>query len=138
MIKVVLFDVGGVLVRPSGPQIKLYRLAEKIKQHGIRVSILSNVIKPIGAVLKKMHFYRGFEPVVLSYEEKIRKPNPEIYRRTIKRIGVKPNEILFIDNLAENILAAQKEGLITIHAVGTRQVVADLKQALKKHNNIQF
>lgn len=138
MIKVVLFDVGNVLIRFSGPQLRLYKLAGDLNDRGIRVSILSNIVKPAGLLLKRLHVYRGFEPVILSYEEKIRKPAPEIYQRTIERLRVKPQEIVFIDNLSRNLTPAGKLGMHTIHAVGTRQVIADLKALLKKENNLDI
>ena len=136
MIKVVVFDVGGVLIRFSGPQFKLYRLAGKLKRQGIRVSILSNVIMPAGFILKRLHLYRGFSPVILSYEEKVRKPESEIYSRAVKMLGVKPNEIAFIDNHEGNLEPAKKAGMFVIHATSTSQVVNELKALLKSQNNL--
>lgn len=136
MIKVILFDVGKVLIRFSGPQIRLYRLAAQLKKRGFRLAILSNVIMPVGVVLKRLHVYSGFEPVVLSYEEKIKKPNIEIYKRTVEKLGVRPEEIVFIDNLQSNLVPAQELGMHTIHAKRTTQAVANLKALLKKENNL--
>lgn len=138
MIKVVLFDVGRVLVRFSGPQFGLYRLAWRLRQKGIRTAILSNVVMVPGVVLKWSHSLAGFSPVILSYEEGLRKPNPEIYKRTIKRLGVKPEEVVFIDNLTPNLLAAAKQGMRTIHAVSTKQVIIDLEAILKKEGNLDI
>lgn len=138
MIKVVLFDIGGVLVRLSGPQFRLYRLAKKIRQKGIRVSILSNVAMPPGLILKWLHVCKGFTPVFLSYEEKIRKPYPEIYDRVVNRLGVRPEEIIFIDNLAGNLAPAKKLGMHVIHATTTSTVTEELRKILKQENGLDI
>lgn len=138
MIKVVLFDVGNVLIRFSGPQLKLYHLAKKIKQKNVRIAVLSNVNVFPGVILKWIHVHKGFDPVILSYEEKIRKPSPEIYERAIRKMGIKPQEIIFVDNLPGNLKSARGAGMQTIHAVGTRQVAADLKSILKKENKLDI
>lgn len=136
MIKVVVFDVGQVLIRFSGPQFRLYRLAKRLQRAGIQTAILSNVVMPIGVLFTKLHIYRGFEPVILSYEERITKPNPKIYELAIKKLGVKPNEIVFIDNLAGNLRPAQALGIHTICARRTSQVIKDLEALLKQENNL--
>lgn len=45
----------------------------------------------------------------------MRKPNPEIYKHVIDNIGIRAEEILFIDDNADNISAAAKIGIQTIH-----------------------
>ncbi len=138
MIRVVLFDIGNVLIRFSGPQFKLYRIARELSKAGIQPAILSNVAVFPGIILKWLHIKAGFKPIILSYEEGVRKPNPTIYKRTIERLGVKPEEILFIDNLSENLGSAAKLGLRTIHAVSTRQTTVDLRAILSKENNLDI
>jgi putative hydrolase of the HAD superfamily len=47
-----------------------------------------------------------------SSEEKIRKPNPEIYLRTLTRLGVStPGAAIFLDDFAPNVDAARELGL---------------------------
>ncbi len=57
----------------------------------------------------------AFDLIVGSAEEKVMKPAPEIYLRTLKRLGVEPQESVFIDDFAHNIAAAQALGMATIH-----------------------
>ena len=138
MIKVVLFDVGNVLVRLSGAQFKLYKLADKIKSNGIRISILSNVFFVGGWFLRWLHLYKGFSPVVLSYQEGVRKPDLRIYQITMERLGVKPEEVVFIDNLAENLAPARQLGIHTIHCTSTKQAIKELTELLNRENNLQL
>lgn len=133
-----MFDVGQVLIRFSGPQFRLYRLAKRLQKSGVQTAILSNVVMPVGVLFTKLHIYKGFEPVILSYEEKITKPNPKIYELAIKKLGVEPREIVFIDNLEGNLKPARALGIHTICARRTSQVVNDLEALLKQENNLSL
>lgn len=52
----------------------------------------------------------AWEVVVDSSEVGFCKPNSEIYELAQDRAGVKPEEILFVDNTRENIEAAKRLG----------------------------
>lgn len=138
MIKVVLFDYGRVLYGPILPQPKVRRLASDLRKNGVRTGILSNTFLTIPWILHIIGGYRGFEPIVLSSKEGASKPDLRIYQIAIKRSGVKPEEILFIDNLAENITAAKKLGIRTVLAKNSDQIVTDVRQVLLQENNLKL
>lgn len=52
-----------------------------------------------------------FEDVLVSGQERLRKPDPEIYRLALSRFRLSPGEALFVDDLAENIAAAEALGM---------------------------
>lgn len=56
------------------------------------------------------------------------KPEPLIYETAIKKSGFRPEEILFIDDLQENVQAAQDLGINIIHYVGYSAFSKELKQ----------
>lgn len=56
-----------------------------------------------------------FEGVVASNEVGLRKPDPEIYRKSLEIIGVDAQRILFVDDLDKNIAAAETLGFKTFH-----------------------
>jgi putative hydrolase of the HAD superfamily len=61
-------------------------------------------------------FFSLFSHRIYSYEVKMMKPNRDIYDAARTALGnVDPLEILFIDDLEANILAASKLGWQTIH-----------------------
>jgi glucose-1-phosphatase len=68
-----------------------------------------------------------FEKVFTSSELKKRKPHREAFEAVAREINVKTSEILFFDDLLENILGARKAGLQAIHV----QTVEDTKKALE-------
>lgn len=82
--------------------------------------------------------YRGFDPVILSYKVKSSKPDPKVYEIAIERLGVKPSEIIFIDNLSINIDGADKLGMKTVLAKNSDQVIADVTAIVKQENGLQL
>lgn len=60
-----------------------------------------------------------FDRWVLSYETGLSKPDPEIYHLALSQAGVKPEEAIFIDDIAGHVRGAQSVG---IHAVEFKSV----------------
>ena len=56
-----------------------------------------------------------FGGVIVSGDEKVWKPNPEIYELALERFGLKPGEAVFVDDVAANAEAATRSGIIGIH-----------------------
>lgn len=56
-----------------------------------------------------------FEKLFLSYEMGCSKPDPAIFRKALIIANLKAEETLFIDDMAENVEAAVKEGLKACH-----------------------
>ena len=65
--------------------------------------------------LRKFEFLQWFEGIIVSGEEKTRKPFKEIYDLTLNRFNIKPESALFIDDNLRNIEAAETLGINGIH-----------------------
>lgn len=59
-------------------------------------------------------FFQWFEHITLSYQVGCMKPHPEIYHHATQTMRVKPEESLFIDDIAENIEGAKRLGWNTL------------------------
>lgn len=57
----------------------------------------------------------AFDEIIISCEEPVMKPAPEIFHRALARLGRQPNEALFIDDFKHNVVAAEAVGLAAIH-----------------------
>jgi epoxide hydrolase-like predicted phosphatase len=55
-----------------------------------------------------------FDVMVLSAEEGVLKPGPEIYRRALLRLGVAAEQTIFVDDMLRNVDGARAVG---IHAI---------------------
>ena len=63
----------------------------------------------------KFHINDTFDLFVSSATEGVKKPDGNIYKLTVQRLGVKPDECLFMDDSLSNIEGAKKLGIATIH-----------------------
>jgi epoxide hydrolase-like predicted phosphatase len=102
-------------------------VVDQLKQLGYQVAVLSNSIEPHTAVNREMGVYDPFPLVVLSQDVGFIKPDPEIYLYTLKKLGVKPEESVFIDDLEENVVAARNLGMKGIVFQNCKQMIQELK-----------
>jgi len=74
----------------------------------------------------RFEFLNWFDGIVVSGEEKMRKPTPEFYQILLNRYGVNAQECLFIDDNYRNILAAEKIGIASIHFTSAEALEQEL------------
>jgi len=63
-----------------------------------------------------------FDVILFSAEEGVAKPDPEIYRRALSRLGVAAEETIYVDDWLPNVEAARAVGMHGIHHNGCLQV----------------
>uniref|UniRef100_A0A0K0EBT0 HAD family phosphatase n=1 Tax=Strongyloides stercoralis TaxID=6248 RepID=A0A0K0EBT0_STRER len=114
----------------------LSRYIRKLKKKGYKIAMITNNFyidkdKKRTVILKDIS---DFDVVVESCKVGMRKPNPEIYKYTLKLLNVKPNETLFIDDLKINCQGAKNIGIKAIHVENgdTKSAVNEVKKLLKK------
>lgn len=71
-------------------------------------------------------FKNCFDAFYLSHEIHLRKPNSDVYQFVLDEHQLKADEVLFIDDTEENILAASKLGIHTWHLDPKSQDITDL------------
>jgi len=76
--------------------------------------------------LERYSFLHDFKGIVVSGEEGIRKPNPEIYQLVIDRYSAAPEETVFVDDSLRNIRAAAALGFQVIHFLSPTQLRGEL------------
>lgn len=117
----------------------VYELAARLRKHGIRTGILSNVFAINARELREQGRYDGFDPVVLSCDEGYSKPDTEFYQIALKRLGdVRPEEVLFIDDQDKCLPPAQALGMHVIQAKTPEQTVAETETLIKDLNQIEL
>ena len=75
-------------------------------------------------------FDRIVDTMIISAEEGIAKPDERIYHIALERLGVRPDEALFLDDLAVNVAAARKLGMRAVQFHNTPQALAEVSQCL--------
>lgn len=83
-----------------------------LKERGFGIYVISNFAhKAYLDCSEALDFLQEVDGAIISYQEKLIKPSPEIYRLLCNRYGLRAEECVFIDDTAPNVEAAIKEGM---------------------------
>ena len=77
---------------------------------------------------KDFPFLKLFDDLIISGNEKMIKPNKEIYNLAISRFNLIPKETVFIDDKIENINTAQRLGFKTIHLNNPELITSEINK----------
>jgi putative hydrolase of the HAD superfamily len=112
-------------MQPNEPLLSYYGALRR--ERGIRLAVLTNNVR------EWQPYWRGpwgiddlFELVVDSSFEGVRKPEPEIYERTLERLGLPGEACVFVDDLDVNLPPAAALGMRTVHYLHTAQAVSEI------------
>lgn len=101
----------------------MWEVAATFRKRGGRTAMLSNGVPEVMArVRADRPLERWFDVVVVSCELGVVKPSSRIYQACLTRLGVGAGETLFVDDRQDNIDAAARLGLDTIHFRGNPSV----------------
>ena len=88
---------------------------QELKQKGYQTLYLSNFSeKAARECAKALDFLPYMDGGILSYQEKVIKPMPEIYQLLIDRYQLVPEECVFLDDTQKNLTGAEAFGIHTI------------------------
>jgi len=113
----------------SGPIAENVALFKKLKASGnYKIYALTNwSAEKWELALELFPFFKDFDGVVVSGNEKTRKPFPKIYNIIINRYNITPNKAIFIDDNEENIKASVTLSLHGIHYKNHTQLIKSLQ-----------
>ena len=94
------------------PSVTMFPLVERIAEKH-RLALVSNTSEPHWKSAERfLPFSSSLDPVIVSYEVGAMKPESSFYDALLERCGVPARNILFVDDLAENIEGAETAGMI--------------------------
>jgi epoxide hydrolase-like predicted phosphatase len=111
--------------RPDPPMIAAVLAARRA---GIRTGLISNSWGT--RRYDRSQLTELFDGVVISGEEGMRKPAPEMYALGAERIGLEPAACVFVDDLPFNLKPAAELGMATVHHTDPVTTIAELEQLL--------
>jgi putative hydrolase of the HAD superfamily len=98
-----------------------------LKDRGLLTAILSNMGDSVlESVERNFAWIHRFDALVWSFQVRMAKPDPAIYRYVLDTLGTSPEETLFLDDKPENIEAARALGMKAIKFSTVEQLRADL------------
>jgi len=68
--------------------------------------------------------------VIESYLVKLRKPDVKIYELACEKLNLKPNEVIFLDDIGRNLKTASSIGMITIKVENENDALSQLENIL--------
>ena len=80
------------------------------------------------ATWKNFPFLARFKDIVVSGDERLLKPEPEIFRLLARRNDLKLEDCIFIDDAHANVKGAEAVGMAAHHFTSPEKLRADLKQ----------
>lgn len=101
----------------------------ELKAEGYRLYYLSNFSRRAHEECAHvLDFLPLMDGGILSYQEKIIKPEPAIYRLLLERYGLKAQECVFLDDTPKNVEEAVRQGMAGIIFHSREQAVKELQK----------
>ncbi|NWW71338.1 HYES hydrolase, partial [Climacteris rufus] len=112
---------------------RMLRAAGILRRNGFKTGILTNnwVDDSAGrfwtaALLERLR--RHFDLVLESCQIGMCKPDPRIYSYALEALQARPQEVIFLDDLGENLKPAREMGIATILVRDTDSVLRELQE----------
>jgi putative hydrolase of the HAD superfamily len=112
----------------SGPEKVMLAAVLGARQNGIRTGLISNSWGT--RRYDREQLSQLFDGIVISGDEGMRKPAPEMYTLGAERIGLPPERCVYVDDLSFNLEPARELGMATVHHVDADETVSELEQLL--------
>jgi putative hydrolase of the HAD superfamily len=112
----------------SGPEKVMLAAVLAARQNGIKTGLISNSWGT--RRYDREQLLQLFDGIVISGDEGMRKPAPEMYTLGAERIGLPPERCVYVDDLKFNLTPARELGMATVHHVDADQTVSELEPLL--------
>lgn len=96
---------------------------KKLKENNIKVLLMSNTIPETEQMILGLNFDKLFDGLIMSAQDQMVKPQPEIFQYAIEKYNLNPLETLMIDDKQENLDAAAKQGIHTLLVDNTEETL---------------
>ena len=94
---------------------------------GVRLALLSNAPEPLATAIDHTGWSASFDRRFYSCRVGLAKPDPAVYEAVLSGLGATPRSVLFIDDRAENVLAATALGLQAVRFTSAEELPGQLE-----------
>lgn len=101
--------------------VESINLLKNLRKKGIFTGLISNCYSDEAQIIKNSSLYPLFDAVMLSYEQGVSKPDPDIYYRITQELGVRREECLYVgDGGCRELFTAKEIGMHPVQALWYR------------------
>jgi len=93
---------------------EMIRYVKRIRSSGLTVAILSDQTNWLDEINQRAPFYHHFDHIFNSFYLRKTKRDASLFSDICDMLGLKPDEVLFVDDNLDNIKRASSQGLRTI------------------------
>jgi epoxide hydrolase-like predicted phosphatase len=102
-----------------------------LRRH-VRVGMITNAWPGIRRYLEtEFQIADAFDPLIVSAEAGVAKPDPRIYQLALERLGVDAPAAVFVDDVEANVAGARWVGMQAVQFSSTPQVIAAVHGLLR-------
>ena len=96
-------------------------LLKTLREKGLKVGLITNTFSDERDMILASPLYPLFDVAMISYEQGLLKPDPEIYRRAMQALDVEPEECLYVgDGGSHELEGARSLGMQAIQCTWFR------------------
>lgn len=127
-----MHDFGDSFIGNLHPNTEMIDYMGRLRSRGYRMAMCTNNVREWEPLWRsKLPVDEIFEVVVDSAFVGSRKPERDIYKITLDRLGVEPAAALFVDDMEINCDAARELGMRVVHFRSTEQALTEIESALR-------
>ena len=98
-------------------------LLQTLREKGLKTGLITNTFSDERDMILASSLYPLFDTAMISYEQGLSKPDPEIYRRAMQALNVAPEECLYVgDGGSHELQAARTLGMQAIQCTWFRDL----------------
>ncbi len=99
----------------------------------VRVGMITNAWPEVRRYLAdEFKIADAFDPLVVSAEVGLAKPDPRIYQLTLERLGMEPAEAVFVDDFEDNVAGARWVGMQAVHFTTAAQAMSAVRALVRR------
>jgi FMN phosphatase YigB (HAD superfamily) len=134
-LSTILFDIGHVCLEiqeTSTGEIQLNEnkkviwLLENLKKKYRIIAVTDASIQQVSDEIERFQFYKNFDAIEISEQCGLAKTTPRLYELILKKHHLLADEAVFIDDRIENIEAAVKASIHSIHYTSFKKLLKEL------------
>ena len=102
-----------------------------LRRH-VRVGMITNAWPGVRRYLEtEFKIADAFDPLIVSAEVGVAKPDPRIYQLALERLGVDASAAVFVDDFEANVIGARWVGMQAVQFSSTQQAIAAVRGLLR-------